>query len=396
MRNPRPAHFLAFYFCPLLLALALVAGFNAFVDPYRHFGPNPRMDEHRGASNTRTYKGELLAERGTRVAILGHSIAEIGLDPKHPAFRDRPAVNGAIMGGNLYEVENTVRVALQNPDLEEILLVTTQDQWGSAHNARHDFAKSRLDPARRLMEHRLEALFGLSSLQSAVNDFRRWQNDQTTIFHADGFRTMVDPAMVAKGSRHMFWFRAQQQLRGRKGSQGTPDPERVEMFRRMVRMCLDRDVRLTVAFPPQHAVSLETIFLREQFASFVGIRREALRVLEEEGADRRDMWSLWDFSGYHEYALEPVPPEGQKNPLMKWFWESDHIRKELGDLILDRIYGNAEGFGLKLTPDNIDAHLACIRAGHLTYVAKNPGEVEWLKGLLAEIEQSKQGDSTEK
>ena len=46
---------------------------------------------------------------------------------------------------------------------------------------------------------------------------------------------------------------------------------------------------------------------------------------------------LWDFSGFHSYACEPIPPKADLTSETKWYWESGHFKKELGNLILDKI-----------------------------------------------------------
>jgi hypothetical protein len=75
--------------------------------------------------------------------------------------------------------------------------------------------------------------------------------------------------------------------------------------------------------------------------------------------DRRPI-PLGDFSGYNSMTTEPVPPSGDTTSRMKWYWESSHYRKELGDLVLDRLL-EYEGtgraipvdFGILLTRDNL-------------------------------------------
>ena len=64
---------------------------------------------------------------------------------------------------------------------------------------------------------------------------------------------------------------------------------------------------------------------------------------------------------------------------MHWYWEFSHYRIRTGDLILDRIlgYNSPErimpaDFGVRLTGDNIDAHLAHSRAGIADWTARNP------------------------
>jgi hypothetical protein len=50
---------------------------------------------------------------------------------------------------------------------------------------------------------------------------------------------------------------------------------------------------------------------------------------------------------------------------MRWFWEISHYRKAAGDLVLDRVLDHNDptrslpaDFGVRLTGETIDAHLA--------------------------------------
>ncbi|MFC1932391.1 hypothetical protein ACFLXU_02005 [Chloroflexota bacterium] len=49
---------------------------------------------------------------------------------------------------------------------------------------------------------------------------------------------------------------------------------------------------------------------------------------------------------------------------MQWYWDSSHYKKELGDLMLDKIFNYHESgrivpdnFGVLITSDNIERHL---------------------------------------
>ena len=77
---------------------------------------------------------------------------------------------------------------------------------------------------------------------------------------------------------------------------------------------------------------------------------------------------IWDFSNYNSYNAEPVPEKGDLDTKMQWYWESSHYKKELGNLMLDRIFKYThpertvdDNFGVLITTGNIESHLAQIR-----------------------------------
>lgn len=137
------------------------------------------------------------------------------------------------------------------------------------------------------------------------------------------------------------------------------------------------DLRLFVT-PNQAAVRslLVALDLGERYEFWL---KELVRINEEEAARvGRQPQPLWDFSAPNTITREPIPLHGDLTP-MQWYWEFSHYRKETGDLILDRIFGYhdpARGlpadFGVHLTGEKIDAHLARSREKLAEWAAENP------------------------
>ena len=75
---------------------------------------------------------------------------------------------------------------------------------------------------------------------------------------------------------------------------------------------------------------------------------------------------------------KPVPLPTDLTP-MRWFWDYSHYRRAAGDLILDRVFGHSEpsrtlpaDFGVRLTAENVDAHLARSKTKLTDWAATNP------------------------
>ncbi|CAN7386462.1 hypothetical protein LJR220_003438 [Bradyrhizobium sp. LjRoot220] len=99
-------------------------------------------------------------------------------------------------------------------------------------------------------------------------------------------------------------------------------------------------------------------------------QKELVRINEQEAARAgRKPLPLWDFSDANSITREAVPAPADLTP-MRWFWEYSHYRNAAGNLILDRVLGHDRrqlslpaDFGVRLTGENIDAHLAHSRVG---------------------------------
>ncbi len=73
---------------------------------------------------------------------------------------------------------------------------------------------------------------------------------------------------------------------------------------------------------------------------------------------------------------------------MRWYLESSHYTKELGDLMLDCIFGyretgysKVEDFGLLLTSNNIEEHLRKISSDRQVYQDTHKGDVAEIVAL---------------
>lgn len=98
---------------------------------------------------------------------------------------------------------------------------------------------------------------------------------------------------------------------------------------------------------------------------------------------------LWDFSGYNLVTTEPV-----RSPMAN-FWDSSHFTEAVGDRIIDRVAG-PEGpagrpgdFGVRLSPDSVEAHLAAVRRAREAYVAEDHPEVRAIRTVHRNIKADK-------
>jgi len=98
---------------------------------------------------------------------------------------------------------------------------------------------------------------------------------------------------------------------------------------------------------------------------------------------------LWDFSQFNDYTEEAIPAKGDRQAKMRWYWEAGHFKKELGDLVLNRIFGrpgSREGFGILLNSENVEAQIAKLRAQEASYRLKHAQQVEALEELASGLD----------
>jgi hypothetical protein len=75
-----------------------------------------------------------------------------------------------------------------------------------------------------------------------------------------------------------------------------------------------------------------------------------------------------DFSIYHELTAETVPNNPKEE--MKYHWEASHYKKELGDILLDRLLNISpyKDFGVELNSENIDSHIQKLRDDRIKFI----------------------------
>jgi len=153
-----------------------------------------------------------------------------------------------------------------------------------------------------------------------------------------------------------------------------------EAFRFLVRRAHERQTDLRLFMTPLHA-SVRQLFVALGLSDrYEFWQRELVRINEEEAARAgRKPFPLWDFSDASSVTREIVPERTDLTP-MRWFWEFSHYRHTAGNLILDRIFGHDRSdsalpadFGVRLTSENISAHLTHSRAEIADWAATNSG-----------------------
>jgi hypothetical protein len=142
-----------------------------------------------------------------------------------------------------------------------------------------------------------------------------------------------------------------------------------DAFRFMLRRGYERDTDLRLFMTPLH-VSVRHLLVELGLGDrYEFWQRELVRINEEEAVRAgRKSFPLWDFSDGNSITREAIPDATELTP-MHWFWEISHYRSATGTLILDRVleHSSAErtlpaDFGVRLTGDTIDAHLAHSKA----------------------------------
>jgi len=387
--------YLRHFVAALALGLVALVALNLLVDPYGAYRlvPAPLLEAAKPSGGTRVAKAEMLFHSRCEVLILGSSRAEAAIDPRHAAWGSDEVYNAALSGTHMEETAAVCRYALQLPSLRRVVLFADFCSFSENRQPFNaDFEASRFNPDLDELEYHFANLLGGKAAEQSLKTLRVALTGEQPATRGD--RGLVIRARPRPRHRLAFDKTIEHYLTAPQLYTGFRYTERsLDSLRALARACREHGVTLTVVVPPTHALQLEAMQQAGLWPTFERWKREVTATVEEinravhappEAADI----AFWDFSGYAGYVAEEVPGEAADGAEMRWYWESSHFKKELGDLVICRLQGAAASgnwdlrdFGVRLTGGNIERHLASLRAERQMYLATHRAEVTRVEAI---------------
>ena len=377
---------------------AIVAAFNAVMDPYLVIG-TPRiahLNAYKPAVDTqeRLMKAYDVLRARPSTLILGTSRVDLGLDDQNPAWPadNRPVYNLGLVGAGLYTSyrylqhvisQQKLTLVVLGLDFEFFLTIPmaghpTDTEFEARFSVTRDGGTNNGWRAQRVRDS-LKATLSFDALADSAatltENIKQSPSDFAAGIVPDGYyRRMVE----AVGSYGIFAMRNVMSVHD--FSNQHINALVMNDLRAILDFCRSHNTPLILIINPVHADMLEMLDTLGYWETFETWKRDVLGVAAEYGSTAV---SLWDFTAYDAYSTETVPTDRQ---LMTLFWDPSHYRRALGDMIISRIFtsGNPH-FGTLLTPQNIDSHLADIRHEQLVYRASHHADVRRVRQLYEAI-----------
>lgn len=382
---PNCRRFCITWFFGVVLLVAVIGAFNALVDPFQVIG-TPRFAGLNAAKpeaiwHTQLAKDYLIGRVRPAGLLLGTSKVDLGLDPKSRFWPEdaRPAFNYGVPGtdirGNLANLRRavalgTVRRALVVLEFEDFMMPPSADKAAAP-------APTAKKPLQRLHDIALATL-SIDALRASIMTVIAQQqtdpidlspdgatNDQgfRKQVRVDGYETLFLQKDTETGARLAQFAAA---LRAR------PDAglANLDQVAEIIALCRQHGIALDFALPPTHADLLVQIDRAGLWSRYQSVKAALTRLIAAKGGDQV---RLWDFSGFDAVSTEPVPTTAEAKADTRWFWEPNHFKRAVGERMLAAIYGGVAGFGVRLTPQMIDAHLAEETAARDAWMAGDSG-----------------------
>lgn len=162
-----------------------------------------------------------------------------------------------------------------------------------------------------------------------------------------------------------------------------------QAFSRILIKAHQKNVNMILFISPSHARQWEVLDSTIGFDKLEKWKRTIVDINEKTAKKMgKQPFVIWDFSGYDELTTEPVPSLHNRTTQMKWWWDSNHYKIELGNVILDRIFStnfhngaHYSYFGVKLTSRNIEQHLNLLRKQRQQWQHSHPEDVNAIQSL---------------
>ena len=407
-----------------LLVLTLGAALNYVVDPYGLY----RWVELEGFNKLKPKSGPSghlvkpyrLVELHPKTLILGNSRAEVGFDPESPQWPAafRPAFNMALPASG---IDTSVRslqhsIAAGKPALAVVGMDFFDFLSNDGPNNRRpgqpsepsdfekrllinaDGSRNRSRTIQSIKDH-ATVLFSLNALIDSLQTIAMQHLPDQANLTALGFNPMHEYRRFVRVDGHHLMFRQVETTYltnyfrtmptiYTKGSASSPAFDELRM---LIALCRASDIRLVLYIHPYHAHMLESYRIAGLWPPFEEWKRALVRIVDENSASHSGVApvELWDFSGYNEITVEPVPAVSDRGRSMRWYWEAGHYKREVGELALERILGGnsadrqaTASFGVRLTAQNIDRHLTAIRDGQRNYAEARREEIAELENII--------------
>lgn len=376
-------------------ASALVAGavvlLNYHVDPYlTHQWDTPQVRELRPGREKLSAWGKTyaLAKFQPDIVYAGNSRTELGLPTRAALFAGRDVFNGGLSGASLGDAIAMVRHANAVSRLQTVV-------WGidapsfSMDGGNTDFdrelvASDRFYLARRgliNMKRALAADMTLDSMRLLRGTFGRSCHSSLARYGQRDDVCVRDRIDGWGGTGKAIVPRLREYIRG-----AGPTAEAMSAFDNgIAELCKSR-AKVRLYINPTHAMTSDALYRAGKWAAMEAWQGQLAGLGQRHRAAGCDV-RVFDFSGFNSITTEPIP-QASGSADMLYFWETSHYRVNVGEMILNRMFGRDDGvpadFGVELTPAALAGHLAAQRAARDRYHLARPLESRMVLEVVAE------------
>jgi hypothetical protein len=392
----------------VVLLLIVIIIINRLVDPFSiHNGPTFKgFNEKKPIFSTHVKMAKAAAIRNKKNTsiVIGSSTVEYGIDPDNSSWNSQ-AYNLGLAGANLYESFRYLQHAQAANPLYEVLLMLDFTMFDAISNKNSpDFTEERLlvdvngqKTKNTLSGDMIVTLASIDATKSSIDTVFSQNKEVKIAYLSNGMRSDIglDEEIKKKGGYKKVFINTE-----RKRSEMlsefsfiTPNLDNWDVYNKILNFSFVNDIKLHIAISPSHSNLYEIISIKGKWNLFEEWKLGLVSLNEKVASKyKKEPLDIWDFSGYNKYTTEKFPVQKDAKGSMMWYWDIVHYKKELGDLLLDRVlnydtplYSNVSDFGVRISTNNIDQHLNNIRTDQKLWRANNITNAENIRKRLNSI-----------
>jgi hypothetical protein len=363
-RQAALGRFCRIWLVSVLVLVSLAGVFDALVDPYLVIGA-PRIAGFNAAkpeteTHTLLAKTYLVRRAQYPGMMFGDSKVDIGLDPSSASWPgdSRPAFNDGLPGSGISGSLVQLRQAAARGVLRRALVFIELGEFMQPASAAPPPEAPPLQGIRQRVHDIALATLSLDALLSSVATVLAQHEPDVVDLSPEGatgdggFRAVI----ARDGYAGLFSQKEAANARAQRGLAmllaGQPDAgfNHLDTLADIVAVCREHNVALDLVIAPFSADYLDSLDRAGLWARYASAKLAITRLVAARAENARPHVGLWDFLGYDAYSADP--------DRTKWFWEPNHFKRALGEKILSVLYRGAGDYGVRLTPDMIEDHLA--------------------------------------
>jgi hypothetical protein len=385
------------FFLTLLTAvfsLLGLAGFNYILDPYLVFSTQAdaplQLPRYAIGRNERMHKAAQIDYYKPDFLVLGWSRARDGIDPTQAEIMKRyhNPYNAAQAVQRLQEAEAYYAHARCGGNLKAVLWNVDFGMFSARHDAfNRSYREGLLRGENCERKPVIEKVRISFSWQTGIASAALLYQPARPNFFTD--RGMTNPAYYSRSKRRPYeqFLRAEKQYQDDVYKDYVLGEKQFDAFRRVLDTAHKQGHELTLFISPSHARLWEVMDRVVGWAVFEQWKRQLVTINHEVALAHGTVpFPLWDFSGYHPLQVVRLPSPKQVRPNMRHYWDTSHFKKEMGDIMLRRMYGaetKYKNFGVLLSVNNIDSHLVRLRQQRDRWVTRDSQFIQDVAGDIS-------------
>jgi hypothetical protein len=334
----------------------------------------------------RSGKAGLIRTFDWDVVLLGSSRIDIAYDPLLPEWEGKRVANLALRGGTLSEHEAMLEYTVENEKLETVILGVDLTDLTNPITipSGSGFEESPLSKTGDKFEKELRYRCSYSFFEMSVKTLNYRARDRLAAYTPEGhWVRQLDKRALRDVMQYVSFMWSDRYITQRKESID-PCDDKIESLRNIIRLCQERNIRLILCIPPNHAAFLSVFRLKDDPDPGFRIDRELItRVIAEEQGQGPPV-ELWDFNDFHPYNCEDLPPIDEPRKPTKYWADGTHALPSLGKIMLSRMLDwpltnpQDASYGKQLNTSNLDERLDELTQGYERYRGDHPEDFQWV------------------